>query len=134
MKPSYPAIAEEQSQVDLTPMLDIVFIMLIFFVVTASFIREAGVPVVMPPDVQLPDDPVESILVIVEPAGIFNVNGRLLSDSSLAPYVRALHAENPEAPYSVQVLKKAKVGDTVAAVEAGRLLGFDVVPVARAEQ
>jgi biopolymer transport protein ExbD len=133
MKPSYPAFPEQQSEVDLTPMLDVVFIMLIFFVVTAAFIKEAGVPVAAPPDAQNVTEAVAAIVVTVEPAGVFKVNGRLLGRESLAPYVRALHADSPQAPYSVLVLKSSKVGDTVAAVEAGRLIGFDVIPISRAE-
>ena len=40
--------AEEESQVDLTPMLDVVFIMLIFFIVTSTFVKESGVDVTRP--------------------------------------------------------------------------------------
>lgn len=134
MKPICSAIPEENSNIDLTPMLDVVFIMLIFFVVTAAFIKEAGVPVAMPPASEIPADSTDAIVVVVEPAGVFNVNGRLLVEENLAPYVRALYAENPQATYSVVVQKSAKVGDTVAAAEAGRLLGLDEIPVTRAEQ
>ncbi len=131
---SYPAYQEEKTDIDLAPMLDIVFIMLIFFIVTASFIKEIGVPVTQPPAAQYPTHPVDSIAVTVEPGGVFNVNGRLLSEDSLIPYVRALHGENPEAPYSVFVVKTSRVGDTVTAVDAGRLIGVDVVPISKAEQ
>ncbi len=134
MNSSYPAYQDERTEIDLAPMLDIVFIMLIFFVVTAAFTKEAGVSVTMPPTNQDKPQYIEAINVTVEPAGIFNVNGRLLSKDSLAPYVRALHAENPDAPYSVAVVKTSRVGDTVAAVDAGRLIGLDVVPVSRAEE
>ena len=40
---------EEESEINLTPMLDVVFIMLIFFIVTASFVKEAGIDVTRPP-------------------------------------------------------------------------------------
>lgn len=134
MKHTYPAHPEQEPSIDLTSMLDVVFIMLIFFVVTATFIKEAGVPVVAPPDTGAPPTLTEAITVVVEPGGIFNVNGRLLSKDNLAPYVHALHADNPDAPYSVLVEKDAKVGDTVVAVDAGRLLGLYAVPIARTEQ
>ena len=133
MNSPFPAFQEEESDINLTPMLDVVFIMLIFFVVTATFIKESAVPVTSPPPpIDIPNE-LESITVIVEPAGLFNVNGRLLEKGSLAPYVRALHAEFPDAPYSVLVVRSAKVGDTVAAVDAGRLIGVQVVPVAKTE-
>ncbi len=130
----YPAYQEEKTDIDLAPMLDIVFIMLIFFIVTASFIKEAGVPVTLPPAALYPTVPVDSIAVTVEPGGVFNINGRLLSEDSVIPYVRALHAENPEAPYSVFVVKTSRVGDTVTAVDAGRLIGVEVVAISRAEE
>jgi biopolymer transport protein ExbD len=130
MNSSFPAANNDQTEIDLAPMLDIVFIMLIFFVVTASFIKEAGVPVAMPPPSLLPPENVAAIVVIVEPAGIFNVNGRLLTRDSLRPYVQALHAENPDAKYSVRILKQSRVGDTVAAIDAGRMIGVEVVPIA----
>ena len=79
MKFPYPAHLEDQSRIDLTPMLDVVFIMLIFFVVTATFLHERGVPVTAPSNVSTVSPEVESIIVTVEPAGIFNVNGRLLA-------------------------------------------------------
>jgi biopolymer transport protein ExbD len=134
MNSSFPAVENEQTEIDLAPMLDIVFIMLIFFVVTASFIKEAGVPFAMLPPSPLPPENVEVIVVVVEPAGVFNVNGRFLERDSLRPYVQALHAENPDAPYSVLVMKQSRVGDTVAAIDAGRLIGVEVVPIARAGQ
>jgi len=133
MNSPYPAYQEEKSEIDLAPMLDIVFIMLIFFVVTAAFIKEQGVPVTLPPTNIDKPQYAESITVTVEPGGIFNVNGRLLYEDSLAPYIRALHAENPDAPYSVFVAKTSRVGDTVTAVDAGRLIGLDVVPISMAE-
>ena len=134
MNSPYPAFQEEKTDIDLAPMLDIVFIMLIFFVVTAAFIKEQGVPITMPPEGLDHPESVEAINVTVEPGSIFNVNGRLLAKESLAPYVRALHAENADAPYSVFVVRTSKVGDTAAAVDAGRLIGVDVVPISRAEQ
>ena len=133
MRAPFPAIREEESEINLTPMLDVVFIMLIFFVVTATFIKEFGVPVSSPPVSIDPPQDVGSIVVIVEPGGVFNVNGRLLSKDSLAPYVRAISAEHPQAPYSVLVSASARAADTVAAVDAGRRIGTLIVPIARIE-
>jgi len=50
MNSPYPAYQEEKTEIDLAPMLDIAFIMLIFFVVTAAFIKEQGVPISMAED------------------------------------------------------------------------------------
>ena len=59
--------------------------------------------------------------------------GRAMTSTSVAPYVRALFAENPEASFTVLLGEDSKVKDAVVAIEAGRLIGFDVVPIARLE-
>ncbi len=123
-----PAIPKDESEINLTPMLDVVFIMLIFFLVTATFVNEFGVPVDIPPALIEPVE-VESISVLVQSDSSFVVNGRPLARASLVPYVRALYSQNPEAGYSVRLGDGSKVGDIVAAVDVGRSLGFDIVPL-----
>ena len=124
---------EDQSEINLSPMLDVIFIMLIFFIVAASFVKEDGLPVTLPQGIR--DIPVDigSISITVEATGSFIVNGRVMTSTSVAPYVRALHAENPEASFGVLLGAGSKVKDAVIAIEAGRRIGFDVVPIARLE-
>ncbi len=127
-----PAIPQDDSEINLTPMLDVVFIMLIFFIVTATFLNEYGVPIDIPADLQEPVE-VESISVLVQADGSFVVNGRPLSRASLIPYVHALYAQNPDASYGVRMAQGSSVGDIVSAVEAGRVIGLDVVPISPAD-
>ena len=129
MKPIYPAIDSEQSEVNLTPMLDVVFIMLVFFVVTATFLDETGVPVYLPASGGEPPTEVETIAVRVDSTGTFVVNDRAVSRSGLVPYLRYLFDRNHDANFAVLVARDAKVRDTVAAVDAGRQLGFESVPL-----
>jgi len=126
---SDPAIDDDKPEVNLTSMLDIVFIMLIFFIVTASFIRETGVPVFSPGSTEPTDNDVESIVVIVEPASIFIVGDRVVSKAGLFPYLTALYSQSPEASFAVVVTEGSLVKDTIAAADAGRMLGFDVIPI-----
>ena len=128
-----PAVEEDKAEVDLTPMLDVVFIMLVFFIITASFIREVGIPVMLPGFGEPPQDDVQSIVVTVKPESVFVVNGRVISRGSLIPYVRALYSQNPKASFAVTVTAGSHVGDTVSAADAGRSLGFDVIPIAEEE-
>ncbi len=124
---------EDQSEINLSPMLDVVFIMLIFFIVVASFVKEDGLPVTLPQGVKdIPDD-IESITITVEARGTFIVNGRAMTSSSVEPYVQALHAENPEAGFGVLLAPGSRVKHAVVAVEAGRRIGLEVVPIARQE-
>ncbi|MBT8099952.1 MAG: biopolymer transporter ExbD [Gammaproteobacteria bacterium] len=124
-------IGDEKPEVNLTSMLDVVFIMLIFFVVTASFVRENGIALNLPPQAEIPPDEVPSLVVRVEPASIFRVENRVLSRASLVPYLTALHAQNPDASFAIVVVEGSLVGDMVAAADAGRRLGFDVIPVSK---
>lgn len=133
MKRLCPAIENEEPEVDLTAMLDVVFIMLIFFIVVASFVREIGIPLVLPPNQKEFPSEIESIVVHVEPSSVFRVENRVLSKASLVPYLAALYAQNPEASFTVVVAKGSVVGDMVAASDAGRVLGFDVIPISKEE-
>lgn len=125
---SIPAEEDTRPDVNLTPMLDVVFILLIFFVVTATFVRESGLEITLPAGVVVPDD-IETIMVTVESGGNFHVNGRALAKGNLAPYIRRLRSEFTDAGITVFVAPDAFVEDTVAAVDAGRRAGFGRVPI-----
>ena len=124
---------EDQSEINLSPMLDVVFIMLIFFIVVASFVDEDGLPVSLPQGVDIVDPEFESISITVEAAGTFVVNGRVMTSTSVAPYVKALYVENPEASFGVLLAEGSKVKDAVVAIEAGRRIGLEVVPITSLE-
>ena len=127
-----PAAEEEKTEISLTPMLDVVFILLIFFVVTATFIHEFGLPVLAPSAIPLPDE-ADAITVRVEEGSNFYVNGRIMARASLAPYIRSMRSEFPEADFAVMVAASSLVEDTVAAVDAGRLAGYGRIPISMIE-
>jgi len=110
-------------------MLDVVFIMLIFFVVVAAFINEQGLGVALPGASHDRPEDVDAITVRIESPGTFVVNGRSMSRASVASYVQALHGENPDADFAVMAANGVPVRDTVAAVEAGRGIGIEVVTI-----
>ena len=96
-KKSLIAQEEEENEINLTPMLDVVFIMLIFFIVTASFIKEAGL------DVNRPDAPVTqtkpedaNILVAIDANNDIWIDRRMIDIRSVRPNIERLHAENPQ--------------------------------------
>lgn len=127
------AVDEEQNNVNLTPMLDVVFILLIFFIVTATFTREFGLQVGFPNTNNIPHEVVPAIVVRVEEGSRFLVNGRLLAANSLASYIVGLRAESPDAAFLVEIADAAVVDDTVRAMDAGRAAGYKTIPVARIE-
>jgi len=122
------AAAEEGSQIDLTPMLDVVFIMLIFFIVVASFIKEAGVEVNRPDDNQ-PDDPEDSTSILVEVASDNQIwmENRRVDIRAVRANIQRLLAEDPEAPVTIKVEKGAEAGIVVDVADAARESGVAAV-------
>ena len=125
-------IAKQQEQdgaeIDLTPMLDVVFIMLIFFIVVASFIKEAGVEVNRPDDNQ-PDDPEDSTSILVEVASDNQIwmENRRVDIRAVRANIQRLLAEDPEAPVTIKVEKGAEAGIVVDVADAARESGVAAV-------
>jgi biopolymer transport protein ExbD len=120
---------EDRTDINLSPMLDVVFILLIFFVVVATFVREDAIPITLQQDKPDPIDRVETIFVKIESEGVFVVNGRVMSRGSVAPYVQALHGESPEASFAVTAGNNVPIQDTVVAIDAGHAIGLDVITI-----
>ena len=99
---------EEESEIDLTPMLDVVFIMLIFFIVTASFVKESGVTVTRP---QQQENETESenknILFNVTASDEIWLDGRRIDIRSVRANVERMHAENPEGSVVIRAHEKS---------------------------
>ena len=125
-------IAKEQEQggaeIDLTPMLDVVFIMLIFFIVVASFIKEAGVEVNRPDNNQ-PDNPEDSTSILVEVASDNQIwlENRRVDIRAVRANIQRLLAEDPEAPVTIKVEKGAEAGIVVDVADAARESGVAAV-------
>lgn len=125
-------IAKEKEQdgaeIDLTPMLDVVFIMLIFFIVVASFIKEAGVEVNRP-DKNQPDNPEDSTSILVEVASDNQIwmENRRVDIRAVRANIQRLLAEDPEAPVTIKVEKGAEAGIVVDVADAARESGVAAV-------
>ncbi|MCG8442237.1 MAG: biopolymer transporter ExbD [Caulobacterales bacterium] len=99
---------EEDAELNMTPMLDVVFILLIFFIVTAVFVKEPGVPVNRP-EVQIINRDIKpAIIIAVEEDDDIWINKRLVDVREVKPEVEALRAENPKGDAIVQGDEKAK--------------------------
>ena len=116
------------AEIDLTPMLDVVFIMLIFFIVVASFIKEAGVEVNRPDDNQQ-TDPEDSVSIVVEVAADNQIwmENRRDDVRAVRANIQRLLAEDPEAPVTVKVEKGAEAGVVVDVADAAREAGVGIV-------
>ncbi len=87
----------EESEVNLTPMLDVVFIMLIFFIVTASFVKEAGIDVSRPPAATAERKERGNILVAITANNQIWIDRRMVDPRVIRANIERLHAENPQA-------------------------------------
>ena len=94
--------ADEDSDINLTPMLDVVFIMLIFFIVTATFIKQTGIDVFRPEaDTAIPK-PTVSVLVAISPSGEIWINKERVPKEQVRVKIERLHAENPKGGLVIQ--------------------------------
>ena len=116
---------QEDSEIDLTPMLDVVFIMLIFFIVTASFVNESGLGVSRPPvSDQPPPDTANTNIV-------FRVSeGRDIDFRAVRANIERLHAENPDAPVVVQPHPESTTNTMIQVMDSARQAGVYNVSIA----
>ena len=119
----------EESEVNLTPMLDVVFIMLIFFIVTASFVKEAGVDVNRPKASTAERKERGNILVAITESGEVWVDRRKVEPRALRAAIERLHAENPQGSMVVQADKASKNRMLVQVLDAARDAGVTNVAV-----
>ena len=115
---------EDDNEINLTPMLDVVFIMLIFFIVTASFVKEAGL------DVNRPDAPITeskpedaNILIAINANDEIWIDRRLIDPRAVRANIERLHAENPNGSVVIQPSKKSTNKMLVTVMDASRLAG-----------
>ncbi|AQQ66640.1 ExbD/TolR family protein [Microbulbifer agarilyticus] len=122
--------AEEEGQaIDLTPMLDVVFIMLIFFIVTATFIKEPGVDVIKP-EATTADLRAASILVAINDNNEIWIAKEKVDDRLVKNTLERLYAENPKGWLVIQPDKKASIEKVALIADAARKIGIDKVSVA----
>jgi biopolymer transport protein ExbD len=121
---------EDEAQIDLTPMLDVVFIMLIFFIVTASFIKEAGVEVNRPEASTA--DPAENVNILIAVTANNEVwmAGRRIDVRAVRANVERLHAENPKGAVVIQADNASTTETVVAVLDASREAGVMDVSLA----
>ncbi|MEX0706422.1 MAG: biopolymer transporter ExbD [Woeseia sp.] len=121
---------DEENEINLTPMLDVVFIMLIFFIVTASFIKEAGI------DVNRPDAPTAervedaNILIAISANDEIWIDRRLVDPRAVRANIERLHAENPKGSVVIQADKKSTNETLVTVMDASRQAGVYNVSIA----
>ena len=121
----------EEAEVDMTPMLDIVFIMLIFFIVTATFVNERGLDVTRPDsDEPPPQTQAVTILISISEAGVISMEGRDIDLRAVRANVERLIAENPDSSVVVQADPQSESNLLVGVMDQARLAGAAGVSIA----
>lgn len=125
--------AAEETGIDLTPMLDVVFIMLIFFIVTTSFVKEAGIDVSRPNAATAQKKDKASILIAISQAGDIWIDKRKVDVRSVRANVERLHAESPEGSVVIQADKVSHTGVLVKVMDQVRLAGVSAISIAASQ-
>lgn len=120
---------EEESEINLTPMLDVVFIMLIFFIVTAVFVREPGVEVVRP-GAETAETSRGSIFIAVTAGDEIWIDRRQVDLASVRAAVERLAAEYPEGGVIVQADQGARNRVLIQVLDAVKQAGIQEVNIA----
>jgi biopolymer transport protein ExbD len=120
---------EEENEINLTPMLDVVFIMLIFFIVTASFIKEAGIDVNRPdaPTAESQDD--AAILIAISAGDEIWIDRRQTEPNAVRGMIERLHAENPKGSIVIQADEESTNETLVVVMEAAKQAGVSNVAI-----
>ena len=123
---------DEETEINLTPMLDVVFIMLIFFIVTSVFVKEPGVDVTRPfaATAEIPRG--GSIFVAITGNNEVWLDHREIEITNARAAIERLHSENPESGIVIQADNDSRTGVLVQVMDAARLAGvYDVAIAAR---
>ncbi len=125
---------EEDADIDITPMLDIVFIMLIFFIVTATFVKESGIDVTRPDAETAVKQNRVAILIAIRDNNEIWINRRKIDLASVRANVEKLHAENPQGGAVIQADRQAETGVLVEIMDQVRLAGVGAISIATEEK
>ncbi|MCC5825849.1 biopolymer transporter ExbD [Alkalimonas sp.] len=121
---------DDEAQIDITPMMDIVFIMLIFFIVTTSFVKEAGIDVNKPESTQAQQKPSATIFIAIRPNGEIWMDRRMVDVERVAANIERLVAESPTDTIIIQADKEAMHGRVMEVMDQIKAAGDYIITIA----
>ena len=122
--------SRKQLSVDIAPLMDMVFILLIFFIVTSTFTRETGVDVSKPKAQSASEVQKESIMIAITRSGTIHVNERQVNLKGLEDILRQMLLKNPGREVVVIADKESNTGVMVSVIDAANLAGTKKVSIA----
>jgi biopolymer transport protein ExbD len=120
----------ESAEIDLTSMMDVVFIMLIFFIVTTSFVKEAGIEISRPTAASAERQERGNIMIAVSEGGAIWIDQRQVDLRAVRANIERLRAENPEGAVVIQADVASRTGILVEVMDQVRLAGVMNVAIA----
>ncbi|EGQ9246045.1 biopolymer transporter ExbD [Vibrio parahaemolyticus] len=130
MKRRYSSDSSDETAIDMTPMLDIVFIMLIFFIVTTSFVKEAGLEVNRPTASSAQTVKKGNIMVAIGAAGDVWVDKRRIEVDAVRANIERLRAESPDGAVVIQADTEANAGVVVKVMDQIKMAGVESISIA----
>lgn len=128
------AASPAAEQINLTPLIDMVFILLIFFLVTASFTKESGIDVDRPSAQTASREEHASMIIGVNKKGEIFIENQLVQLTSVRALVENQKAQNPEGTFIIMADKGALTGTTVDVLDQVRLAGVSKVSIAATDE
>ncbi len=125
------AIHGEEAEINITPMLDIVFIMLIFFIVTTSFVKEVGIDVNRPSNAPVQEQKMSEVVAIrIDETGLISVQNREVDIRAVRANIESELATKPDASVVVISDRNADAGLLVRVIDQARVAGAEKVSLA----
>ena len=121
--------SSDEAKIDMTPMLDVTFIMLIFFIVTTSFVKEAGVDVSRP-GAETGFAQKGNIMIGVSSTGQVWMSKRQIAMDAVRPYVEAARGESPESSVVIIADRFAPAGVVIQVMDQARMAGVNGIAIA----
>lgn len=121
--------SEEDQNIDMTPMLDIVFIMLIFFIVTTSFVKESGIDVNKPQASSAKMDKKVNIIIGINKAGEIWIDKKAVDIRAVRVTLERLHSDTPDGSVIITADKKAETGILVSVMDQAKLAGIEKISI-----
>jgi biopolymer transport protein ExbD len=123
MQDTQDDLGEEESEINLTPMLDVVFIMLIFFIVTAVFVKDPGVEIDRPEAITYQQAGAGSIYVAITPQDEIWIDRDVIDASEVRYAIERLHKETPEAGVVIQADAESRNELVIRVMDAAKAAG-----------
>ncbi len=118
------------ARINVTPMVDVMVFLLIFFVATASFVKESGIEINRPNAQTVTKKEKDNIIIAISKEGEIWMEKRRLDIRMVRPQIERLHAENPEGAVIILADRDASTGATVQVLDQVRLAGVTNVSIA----